>query len=192
MAKGKVTLWGLRPSSFSRAKRWQVPTVEELERLASVLTATELAWLSRFNLEFHGGGPKKGEVESLHASDELRKDCYNKANAANRCAMSRGMRIVLSEGNDVAVNVEDVLIQIVDELRKQERKHMKKTKSANPLATVLPAKAVGISQQVNGEWVAYVISFHGDGTFDLDLSVPNERAIALSEAQVLFANTFIP
>lgn len=35
-----------------------------------------LAWLSKFNNEFHKNVIKKGDKDALHSTDELRRSCY--------------------------------------------------------------------------------------------------------------------
>ena len=47
-----------------------------------------LAYIARFNNEFHKNVIKKNDPEALHNTDELRKDCYARENAKNRDVMS--------------------------------------------------------------------------------------------------------
>lgn len=49
-----------------------------------------LAYLTRFNNEFHKNVIKKGDPEALHDSDERRRQCYARENARNRDLMSIG------------------------------------------------------------------------------------------------------
>lgn len=47
-----------------------------------------LAYITKFNNEFHKNVVKKNDPNALHNTDKLRKDCYNRENARNRDVMS--------------------------------------------------------------------------------------------------------
>jgi hypothetical protein len=52
------------------------------------LTEEEKDWLDKFYGEYvNASVPKDGTA--MHDTDELRKDCYNKNNARNRCLMNQ-------------------------------------------------------------------------------------------------------
>jgi hypothetical protein len=71
--------YGLTSKWYSRAKRWAVD-----QDYVHKLSESERAWLDRFNREYHNGDLKKGDPCALHASDELRKDCYRRNNKTRR------------------------------------------------------------------------------------------------------------
>ena len=49
----------------------------------------QLAYITKFNNEFHKNVIKKGDKKALHNTKELRKDCYARENARNRDISSR-------------------------------------------------------------------------------------------------------
>ena len=48
----------------------------------------ELAYITKFNNEFHKNVVKKDDPEALHNTEELRKDLYDRENSRNRDIMS--------------------------------------------------------------------------------------------------------
>lgn len=95
----------------------------------------QLAYITKFNNEFHKNVIKKGDPNALHNTDKLRKDCYDRENARNRDITSRegkrfstiddiisaeassGDKLTLNEamnsGRNLA-NHEDVMIELMD------------------------------------------------------------------------------
>jgi hypothetical protein len=53
------------------------------------LTDKEKAWLNKFTQEYVNAGNLTKENKPLHKSKELRKDCYDRNNARNRCQYTR-------------------------------------------------------------------------------------------------------
>lgn len=47
-----------------------------------------LAWLTKFNNEFHKNVIKKGDTKAIHHTDELRRQCHRRENAKNVDIMS--------------------------------------------------------------------------------------------------------
>lgn len=61
---------------------------ENGQRVIRPLTEEEKDWLNKFYGEYVCASVPKGE-KNLHNTDELRKDCYAKNNARNRCLMNQ-------------------------------------------------------------------------------------------------------
>lgn len=55
-----------------------------------------LAYIAKFNNEYHKAVVKRGDTEALHNTPELRKNCYDRNNARNRDITSRENRFLLS------------------------------------------------------------------------------------------------
>jgi len=51
------------------------------------LNPEEYKFMQKFTDEYYGGAIRVGDDESLHNTDELRKDCYNRNNRQNRDIM---------------------------------------------------------------------------------------------------------
>lgn len=58
-----------------------------------------LAYLTKFNNEYHKNVIKKGDTTALHNTDKLRRECYARENARNRDLMSvrKYMKIPMEE-----------------------------------------------------------------------------------------------
>lgn len=52
------------------------------------LTPEEQEWLNKFVKEYYDGNVPKKATDNLHASDELRRDCYHRKNCQNRDLLS--------------------------------------------------------------------------------------------------------
>jgi hypothetical protein len=48
------------------------------------LSPAERNWLNKFIKEYYDGNVKKGDLDALHNTTKLRKDCYNRKNLQNR------------------------------------------------------------------------------------------------------------
>lgn len=89
--------WGLIRNSFTKNRRWEVDNLDYNEGYLWWLKqqakcgkpkleaeANEaLEWLDKFNREYYNNSGLK-KKDALHNTDELRKDCYNRTNAAHR------------------------------------------------------------------------------------------------------------
>jgi hypothetical protein len=92
-----------------------------------------LAYIAKFNNEFHKNVIKKGDEAALHKDEDMRKDCYDRENSRNRDIMSRERnqlvsiepRIVDNEGGEIKLdaflnkarnlsNHEDVILDLLD------------------------------------------------------------------------------
>lgn len=61
-------------------------------------SASELAYIARFNNEFERGSLKKGDPANLHQGSELEKECYNRKNEIERCdAQTEGFQLISFE-----------------------------------------------------------------------------------------------
>lgn len=86
--KGDVGL-GLNPRAFIRAVRWQLEDVRYPPSVLAQMSPAELAVLSRFNREFHGGRyAGAGEGTDLLDSQVLRRERWNAKDCAERDVMS--------------------------------------------------------------------------------------------------------
>ena len=72
---------GFSPGMYSATVRWQIM---DAQKLYPKLSYEERCWMSQFLLEYHNGAVKKNDPNAIFKSDEDRKDCYNRKNAANR------------------------------------------------------------------------------------------------------------
>jgi hypothetical protein len=98
-----------------------------------------LAYITKFNNEFHKNVVKKDDPNALHSTDKLRKDCYARENSRNRDIMSRENKFLKSldaqtvpkdsthdtlgeklanENNNVSPH-EDVMIDLLDSTTRQ-------------------------------------------------------------------------
>lgn len=93
MKKYNKSLMGLQPGTFPKHKRWQVEHVDYVNGVKDqntgkerqrALNLDEKHYLARFHDEFHNGAVKKNDPNAINQSDEHRKDCYSRNNAANR------------------------------------------------------------------------------------------------------------
>lgn len=85
------------------------------------LSAEEKEWLNAFSEEFIGANFKhKGP--KLHKSKRQKRKCYAANNARNRCSYSKAKAnhdVIDAEPTIASVdNTEDVLIEIIDKLKK--------------------------------------------------------------------------
>lgn len=84
-------LLGLHPRSFVRAVRWQLEDVQYPREVLLRMTPAELATLSRFNREHHGGRfAGAGEGADLTSGQQGRRERWNAKDAAERDVMSVG------------------------------------------------------------------------------------------------------
>lgn len=93
----------------------------------------QLAWLTKFNNEYHKHVLKKGDANALHHTPENRKDCCDRKNARNRDIISRERKFIKSieptafeteDGINLSLdlhlnqnrdlNYEDTLIELLD------------------------------------------------------------------------------
>lgn len=115
------------------------------------LTPEQLNWLDRFTDEYYGGGFEKenGEFtkDNLHKTDALRKDCYNRNNAQNRCIFNRQNSLgalaelneyyaeveegIRSNGLNTTQNVQDLILDIKNAKFKKSSRN-RKNSSENP------------------------------------------------------------
>lgn len=75
----KAKRFGLEFKSFPKHKQWALD-----QDYIHLLDDEAKDWLNQFNQEYYRNRIKKGDPNALHNTDELRKDCYNRENAANR------------------------------------------------------------------------------------------------------------
>ena len=74
-----------------------------------------LDYIHKFNSEFHKNVIKKGDMNALHNTDALRKDCYARENARNRDIHSlendqlRSLSVTI-EGEDPGVITLDTIV----------------------------------------------------------------------------------
>ena len=81
-----------------------------------------LAWLTKFNNEYHKNVIKKGDTNALHNTDTLRKGLYARENAKNGDIMSAKVHNVESMqdkyeeivNKNNTFNYEDMLIEMID------------------------------------------------------------------------------
>lgn len=64
----------------------------------------DLAYITKFNNEFHKNVIKKGDKDALHNTEELRKDLYDRENSRNRDVMSRERNKIISLEPKIAEN----------------------------------------------------------------------------------------
>lgn len=75
----------------------------------------KLTYITKFNNEFHKNVIKKGDMNALHNTDALRKDCYARENARNRDIHSlendqlRSLSVTI-EGEDPGVITLDTIV----------------------------------------------------------------------------------
>lgn len=98
------------------------------------LNDEEKQWLNKFNEEFINASFEKDNRKNLHKTPELKKDCYDKNNARNRCILTKakasGKHIHFSElkEDQIVDDYEDKIIYIVDKKLKRRRKQKKARK----------------------------------------------------------------
>jgi hypothetical protein len=90
--KNKLTI-GNEKFTYKRNRLWALDHIDpnsgylkDLQAKADAgcpKAAEALLWLAKFNNEYYNNTGLKDE-DALHSTDELRKDCYNRTNAANR------------------------------------------------------------------------------------------------------------
>lgn len=82
-----------------------------------------LAWLTKFNNEFHKNVIKKGDQTALHKKDVHRLDCYSRQHAINRDIASVGYRTGSNDHSNLRsgmyAKTEENLIQLIDILNEQ-------------------------------------------------------------------------
>jgi hypothetical protein len=85
------------------------------------LSDKDKAWLNKFTEEFiNARVDSKNLKKNLHNTEALKKDCYDRNNARNRCILTRtkaqGLAIDLKEmKNGIRKNEEEDLIDQIDE-----------------------------------------------------------------------------
>lgn len=108
MSKYNKKLMGLEPKTFPKNKQWAID-----QDYYHLLCPLDKEWMSKFNNEFYGGKIKKGDPTALHNTDDLRKECYNRNNAANRdtYAIKNGVGCL-----DFPESIEDVINMTEDDV----------------------------------------------------------------------------
>jgi hypothetical protein len=110
----------------------KIEQMDSLPDYGHKLNEYETAWLSLFLTEYVNGNCPKNKSDNLNNTDALRKDCYLRNNASNRCVMSRAKaRNLISydeefEGqstdhtpSDYGLNtVEDAMLEYLDSKKK--------------------------------------------------------------------------
>lgn len=86
--------------------------IEDIASYADQLTKEEKAWLNQFSQEYICANFNHGK-KPLHDTKELKKSCYDRNNARNRCQLTRKK----ASGE----------LQSIEELRHQESKLVEKT-----------------------------------------------------------------
>lgn len=71
---------------------WQLLNRIENSNYTDTEAIQALEYITRFNNEFHKNVIKKGDVNALHNTDELRRDLYSRENSKNRDLASIGNR----------------------------------------------------------------------------------------------------
>ena len=72
----------LNPRAYVKNRQWAVDY-----DYVDLLSDEEQAFLAQFSNEYYNGTVKKGDLNALHNTDELRKNCYNRNNISNRDAL---------------------------------------------------------------------------------------------------------
>lgn len=117
-----------------------------------------LAYITKFNNEFHKAVVKKGDTEALHNSQELRKSCYDRNNSRNRDITSRENKFLQSiepttreeedgtsaprdshlNANRDLEKFEDVVVELID-MQRESKKLQKITLPIDRTAHALPS-----------------------------------------------------
>lgn len=71
---------------------------EEGNELIRPLTDEEKEWYNQFYREYYNASLSNAEY---HTTPELRKDCYDRNNARNRCLYSRNLKLGMMDSLDV-------------------------------------------------------------------------------------------
>lgn len=93
------------------------------------LSDSEKAWLNKFTKEYVNADlDTKNKRKNLHKSKEMRKDCYDRNNARNRCIWTKckasGRFMSIDEVPKKIIendNYEEVLIKNIDIKKKKSR-----------------------------------------------------------------------
>lgn len=78
----KITRW-LKKKQLPKNHQWK----HDFDYI-NKLSPEDQEFLAKFIKEYYDGNIKKGDLEALHATDDLRKDCYNRKNRGNRDMMA--------------------------------------------------------------------------------------------------------
>lgn len=88
------------------------------------LNHEEKEWLNKFTEEWANAKLSKDPSKNLHKTKKLRKECYDRNNARNRCMLTRanaaGISDELSEKEPDKKNIEENLIDKIDLILKKE------------------------------------------------------------------------
>ncbi len=102
----------------SKVKAWKADS-----DYISKLSPADKAWLTKFESEYYNGYVCKTDKSALHKTDELRKDCYTRANECRRDSYAITAANGFLSFDEVAVgqftdqasdNPEDELIEQID------------------------------------------------------------------------------
>lgn len=84
--RSQVKYSGLDPSVNLKIRYELIADYDYLDKLSD----KEKAWLNKFTKEYVNAElDTSNKRKNLHKTDKLRKDCYDRNNARNRCVLSR-------------------------------------------------------------------------------------------------------
>jgi hypothetical protein len=96
------------------------------------LNDEEKAFLNKFNEEFVNASFEKDNKKNLHKTADLKKDCYDRNNARNRCILTKakasGKHVNFSELNEDQImdNYEEKIIYVIDKKKKREKQRLRR------------------------------------------------------------------
>lgn len=93
MSEGKPGRHTKQPKHCFRGSKKELAYVDYWHKLSP----KEKAWLERFNAEFVKGSFARENGQRLHRSQKLRRECFQRNNAANRDVFHRMQRNVYRE-----------------------------------------------------------------------------------------------
>lgn len=116
--RAKVKYSALDPTVNLKTRYELISDYDYIDKLSE----KEKAWLNKFTKEYVNADlDTKKKTKNLHRSDRLRKDCYDRNNARNRCVWTKCKASgKFSSIDDVSTkiveneNYEDYLIQKMD------------------------------------------------------------------------------